>query len=206
MYRELAIPPGAAPTEFVYAPRNRGAAQRWLLLFIFAPVSFVLVLAACMRWLEWEPATSALLGLVAMAAVLVLAVRGRISTRQVTRLRIDGHELEVWAPSGRGAAKAPVRMPLVDLRDVSLDTESIERVIDGTSAIPAIRFADARVAPPLDVARIVLSFRDGNMVPLSAERLSHLETIDVYGKMRVFLRKNGWRPADERDGLGEADT
>jgi hypothetical protein len=202
MYRELAIPPGAAPTEFVYAPKNRAAAQRWLLLVVFAPVAFAAVVAGLCRWLEWELGAATLPAAVVAAGMLALAVRG-MTRRQVTRLRVDGHELELWAPAGASVgascARGPVRMPLGDLRDVTLDTESIERVIDGPSAIPAMRFADARVAPPVDVARIVLSFRDGNNMALSAERLSHLETADVYGKMRVFLRKNGWQPADERD-------
>jgi hypothetical protein len=200
MYRELEIPrrEERAPTEFVYAPRSRSATQRSMIQLLLAPAVFVGVLVVCMAGLGWPPAASALLGAVATAGTLALVARG-MSARQVTRLRVDGHELEVWAPSASGAARAPVRMPLLDLRDVALDTEAIERVIDGPSAIPAMRFADARVAPPIDVARIVLSFRDGSLVPLSAERLSHLETADVYGKMRVFLRKNGWRPDDERE-------
>jgi hypothetical protein len=204
MYRELAILPGAAPTEFVYAPKNRAAAQRWLLLCVFAPVAFAVVEVVCMRWLDWDLAKGALPATLVTAGMLAVAARG-MTRRQVTRFRIDGHELELWAPAGAAgawgasAARGPVRMALGDLQDVALDTESIERVIDGPSAIPAMRFADARVAPPLDVARIVLSFRDGNSMPLTAERLSHLETTDVYGKMRMFLRKNGWQPADERD-------
>jgi hypothetical protein len=198
MYRELAIPPGEAPTEFVYAPKNRAVARRLLMLCVVAPLLFGLVLVACMARLDWTPLTSALVGAVVTAAALGFATRG-MWARQVTRLRVDGHELEVWAPGETSAARGPVRMPLLDLRDVALDTKAIERVIDGPSAIPAMRFADSRVAPPLDVARIVLSFEDGSTVPLSAERLSHLETADVYGKMRVFLRKNGWQPADERE-------
>ena len=202
MYRELAIPPGAAVTEFVYAPRNRAAGQRSLLLYIFSPLVFVLVLGGCMTWLGWDPGPSALVGAAVMAVVVALVfLRARRSAAsEVTRLRVDGHELEVWAPGSASASRGlGSRIPLVDLRDVVLDSESIERVIDGTSAVPALRFSDPRVAPPLDVARIVLSFRDGSVVPLSSERFSHLETAEAYGKMRVFLRKNGWQPVDERE-------
>ncbi len=201
MYRELEIPrrEECAPTEFVYAPKSYPARQRSMMLFMLAPVVFVGVLVVCLVGLGWPATVSALLGALATAGALVLMARGM--TVQVTRLRVDGHELEVWAQGAAGASRAPVCMPLLDLRDVALDTEAIERVIDGPSAIPAMRFADARVAPPVDVARIVLSFRDGSTVPLSAERLSHLETVEVFGKMRVFLRKNGWQPDDERDAL-----
>lgn len=62
-----------------------------------------------------------------------------------------------------------------------------------------MRFADSQVAPPVDKARIVLEF-DQRSVPLTREYLAHMDATDMLGELRVFLRKQGWVPEDEREG------
>jgi hypothetical protein len=90
-------------------------------------------------------------------------------------------------------------MRLDELANVELDTKTIRQVEQGGSAIPAMRFADSRVGPELDRARILLVCDDETRIPLSEIYGVHMQTSESFGKMRVFLRKHGWVPEDERD-------
>ena len=47
--------------------------------------------------------------------------------------------------------------------------------------------------------------RSAQRVPLTEERVPHMDAAEQYGKIRVFLRKHGWLPRDERAGEGEDD-
>lgn len=93
---------------------------------------------------------------------------------------------------------------LEELEDVTLDVREIQRVEEGASAIPAMRVLDARVSEPVDRARIVLVARGRPPLVLSDDYLAHMEATEGMGKIRVFLRKQGWVPLDERDGPDSA--
>jgi hypothetical protein len=73
--------------------------------------------------------------------------------------------------------------------------------MDGDGAIPAMRFIDAKVGPKVDTARIVLIGASGREVRLTEDYLSHMHATEWMGKIRVFLRKHGWLPEDEREDL-----
>jgi hypothetical protein len=88
---------------------------------------------------------------------------------------------------------------LVDLLDVSLDTKSIRKVVPGKDAIPAVQFINTSVGPELDVSRIVLTFADQEPIHLSEQFLAHMDVVEWVGKIRSFLRKQGWVPDDERE-------
>jgi hypothetical protein len=110
-------------------------------------------------------------------------------------LRVDGGELYVLSSNGKTEKE---RIALADL-EVVLDTKTIQKVTEGGSAIPAMRFIDAQVGPELDTARIVVVGRRGRRLPLTEDYVPHMDASEWFGKIRVFLRKNGWTPADERE-------
>ena len=61
-------------------------------------------------------------------------------------------------------------------------------------------------APPTDKNRIALQARDGETFPLTTEFFSHTDCLDWFGKIRVFLRKNGWVPdAEAGDDAPESE-
>jgi hypothetical protein len=113
--------------------------------------------------------------------------------------RVQG-ELRVL---GNGAKSEVARFRLRELHDVALDTKTIQRVTDGPSAILMMRYIDARPQPEVDVARIVLVGKKESFT-LSDEYLAHLDASEWLGKIRVFLRKNGWVPEDERAAKASA--
>ena len=63
-----------------------------------------------------------------------------------------------------------------------------------------MRFIDAKVGPKVDTARIVLVSASGRQVTLTQDYLAHMSATEWLGKIRVFLRKHGWLPEDEREG------
>jgi hypothetical protein len=99
----------------------------------------------------------------------------------------------------QGPRARSTRFPLSELANVTLELKTIQRVVDGPSAIPAVRFIHSTVAPELHIARIVLVATGGREVRLTEEYLPHFDATDWLGKIRVFLRKQGWVPEDERD-------
>lgn len=94
-------------------------------------------------------------------------------------------------------ARPIATLPLDTLRNVSLDIKTIQRVEEGGSAIPAMRVLDSRVGVEVDTSRILLH-GEGAPVPLGDVYIAHMDATEWLGKIRVFLRKNGWVPADER--------
>lgn len=101
--------------------------------------------------------------------------------------------------TNRATKKELVHTRLVNLLDVALDTKAIRKVVPGKDAIPAVQFINTSVAPEVDVARIVLVL-DAEQAPvhLSEQFLAHVDAVEWIAKIRSFLRKQGWVPADER--------
>ncbi len=91
-----------------------------------------------------------------------------------------------------------LNVPLDALLEVSLDTKTIQRVQENVSSgIPDLRFVDSRVGPEIDTSRIELVLGKHSIF-LTDEYLSSTDATDWFGKIRRFLRKNGWVPRDER--------
>ena len=139
-----------------------------------------------------------------MLATRVLIVwsyrRGRNAQNCV--LRVDGGELSVRLGRSR-RFRACMKLP--DLSDVVLDTKTIQRVVEGSTMVAGARYIESRTAPEVDVARIVLVKRDGSPAYLGERFLAHMNAVDGLGKIRVFLRKHGWVPDDERSADGEGE-
>ncbi len=129
-------------------------------------------------------AVSPLMGLfgLGVGVVVLLVLRKPDAGKFV--LRIDGAEVEV----SRDRTKEVVaRFPLDDLWDVALDKEMRPATGGRGGAGPSerVRLAFERAAPA-----------DPVFVP--EERLTPIEASEWLAKVRVFLRKHGWVPRDER--------
>jgi hypothetical protein len=120
--------------------------------------------------------------LVALGVAVVALVARRKPREGRFVLRVTDGALEVTRERGVGPA---VRVALADLLDVTLDKEA-RPAGRGGSASERVRLALERREPA-----------DPIFVP--DDRLSPLEAQDWYSKVRVFLRKHGWVPKDERD-------
>jgi hypothetical protein len=189
MYREPAPRKETAPRELVYAPLERqGPRPGAAALQIFAFPLIVGVIASVVL-----TPTAGLVGIALTAAFMIWSFK-RPSDAGLL-LRIDGGELVV---SARASAMTTTRMRLDDLADVVLETKTIQPLMDGTSAIPAMRFIEGRVGGDVDTARIALVGCEGDSVLLGATYLAHMEALEWFGKIRVFLRQHGWVPASEQ--------
>jgi hypothetical protein len=174
--------------SLVYGAESGG--NRKPAMAIFQIFSVPLVVAA-LASVFISPAMG-LVGLVGSAAVLIwLFLRKK---RPETELQMEPGAITVVK-----FGKPVARYGLTELTNVRLDIKTIQRVQEGGSAIPAMRFIDSKVGPDLDTARIVFVTDDGTELPLTQDYLSHTDSSEWLGKIRVFLRKHGWVPADERD-------
>jgi hypothetical protein len=190
-------PRADAPRELAYAPMDESAGRDGQLALI-RHVSMPLIGAVLGAWL-FGPVG----GVVALIAAIFASV-WMWRTRKKTpgaRLVVDAGVLSVSLLSlGREE-----RFRLDDLANVELDTKTIERVMEGGSAIPAMRFIDAKIGPKVETARIVLVSESGRQVRLTEEFLAHFDSTEWLGKIRVFLRKHGWVPEDEREAAASSD-
>lgn len=132
-----------------------------------------------------------------VTAAALLAVRKLQNDPLV--LRVRDRRLEV----GHVRKKA-VRFAssLDDLVDVRLDTKEVRRLQEGAHAVSGVRFDDTRTVSTTEHGRVVLVRRvDGQRAehPLMKDYVAHMEASEWLGKVRVFLRKHGWVPNDERE-------
>lgn len=202
MYRESASPEqeaSAPPRElhFVAVDRASRNGQGIALLQLFGLPVVVGIVASAL----FTP-TVGLVALVASAALGVWWWRRPASAGFL--LSVEDGVLVVARFRG---ARPLATFPLADLRNVSLDIKTIQRVEEGGSAIPAMRVLDARVGVEVDTSRIVLE-GEGPPFALGDLYIAHMDATEWLGKIRVFLRKNGWVPADERgdEPAASADT
>jgi hypothetical protein len=193
MYRELPRPSehDIPPSELVYPAVEHdvrtGSAVAMFKLFTL-PALVGAAMASAMT------PTLGLVGLVATAAFILWRAQRAKSSSWII-VRVEGGEAVLIAHADK---RTKGRFRLADL-DVTLDTKTIRRVQEGQSAVPAVRFLDSRVGPELDIARIVFVSGDGETVPLTEEHVAHMDAVEWFGKIRVFLRKHGWLPEDERN-------
>lgn len=206
MYRELAPvePDVEVPVEFVYRTTNRGG-NGWPSFAVFQLFAIPPLVVAVFCLFEYP--TLGFLGMFVAAAFLVgwWKRRGRGTS---FRLRVEQGELKVW----RGTTTSEeARFALSDLLDVMLDTKTVSMIQESGSAIPAMRFIEAKAGPEIDKARIVLVGEHhgptsvGKTYRLGEDYLPHMDATESLGKIRVFLRKNGWIPQNEREASDADD-
>lgn len=119
--------------------------------------------------------------LLPMAAVIVLVVVSKRSSEGRFVLRVADGAVEVTRERRRGAA---VCIALTDLVDVTLERKS-HASGRGASATERVRLAFERRAP-------------ANTIFVPEDRVTPIEAQEWYAKVRVFLRKHGWVPENER--------
>jgi hypothetical protein len=139
------------------------------------------------------PALSALLG----AALLVWAVTTWRSARGPSGVRLRVEDGALWVDRGRG--QPPERFPLSGLRNVEIESKALQRVVlEQQVGAPMMTTA---VTPSVDVGRLALvSERAPRPVYLLETFGSYSHCTEWLGKVRVFLRRGGWVPEDEREG------
>jgi hypothetical protein len=195
MPRKPARKDAGTPSELVYVANDasrRGSSVVAMFKVFSAPMIVVIVLS------QVAGPNVAVVGMIASAIAAIWWWR-RAPKLDGVVLRVERGEL--WVSTARRSMGS--RFPLDEV-DVELDTQTIQKVQEGGSAIPAMRFIDATVGPDLDVARIVVVGR-GERLPLTDDSVPYMEATEWFGKIRVFLRKNGWFPRDERGERGERD-
>jgi hypothetical protein len=191
MYRHAAERPSseAPPSELILTggARDRRGSAVAIMQLVGLPAIVAALLSMVDPWLG-------LAGLVVTAALLVRWWR---KPADVVVLRVHDGRIEVSLPPPK---KRTVHIALADLSDVALDTRTIRPVSDGGSMIPAMRFIESNVGPEVDKARVVL-VRDDDDAPvaLTEAHIAHMDATDWLARTRVFLRKNGWTPEDERE-------
>jgi len=158
----------------------------------FQLVTFPLAVAALLSAFA-TPAVS-LAGLLGSATIAIAWWRAGRGGGGVL-LRVDGDELYVLAV---GSKEPKARLRLADLSDVTLDTKTIQPLMEGASPIPGLRFVNSQPLPEVDQKRIVLVTK-GAEVPLTEAYLATVDVTEWFGKTRVFLRKHGWVPESERE-------
>ena len=131
--------------------------------------------------------------LIMLCGPLVELWTRRHGFRTKLSLIVDNHRLEVSSSSGQLVAA----VYLDELLDVELESREVQAVRDGGSSIPAMRIIEPHIEPPSLRSRIVL-VTSSAMLRLATAYDHHAEAMSSMGKIRVFLRRHGWLPEDER--------
>lgn len=189
--------PDAPPKALVYGAIDHGSmttAGAWL-SFFGAPVLAAIVLAELVH-----PIAGAAGG----AGAFAFAWR----RRRIAKARgTEGATLEVRdgiLRIERRHTDEAARFRLEDVAAVELELKKVEQLQEA-GPIPGLRLANATVAPEVDRARIVVVSKNGPRVALTQDYFANVETVEWLGKIRVFLRKHGWVPADEAPEVEEEE-
>ncbi len=184
------------PNELVYASTDASARNKPVMALLQL-ISLPVVVAGTLSIL-----VSGTAGLIGLGASSVFAVWWwkRAPKLAEKTLRVDRGTLFVMRGKHEEA-----RYDLKNLVDVVLESKTVQKIQEGGSAIPAMRFIDSQVAPDQEVSRIVLVGAETKHV-LAEEYVANMEATEWMGKIRVFLRKHGWVPRDEQDDDGPPDS
>ncbi len=129
-----------------------------------------------------------------LTALFVWSRRRRRRKIAHATFRLSGARLVVTLGTGREL----LSVALDELENVRLDTKTIEKVQENmSSGMPQLRYLDSRVGPAIDTSRIELVTAH-EVVVLTEHYTSNIDAMEWLAKIRRYLRKNGWQPADER--------
>jgi hypothetical protein len=120
------------------------------------------------------------LAILAAGLVLFIARRKPSQGRFILRVQDGILELARERPSA-----PPIRVPLMEILNVALDRQTKAASGRGGAASERVQLTLERAPPAGPIA-----FPD--------ERITPIEAQEWQGKVRVFLRKHGWLPKDER--------
>jgi len=180
-----------AKAELTYVPlerTDRGSGMTAAFQIVALPTVLF-----CVVWKTVGPTEGAVAWVIALALSVWM---WRRTPKPGAVLRVEDGVLLVRP---RGAKETLYRVRLLDLDDVVLQTKTVERVVDIATGNPYARTLNPQIAPKTDTNRIALEGRGEAEFALTDEYQSHSDTLDWFGKIRVFLRRNGWTPIDERE-------
>jgi hypothetical protein len=121
------------------------------------------------------------MGLFGLAASILVVVLLRKPREGRFVLRVEGDVLEVRREK---RADPVAQIALADVVDVTIDRQAHQ--------------GSARGGAAAERAHIALERRGEEPVHVPDERVTSIEAQEWHGKIRVFLRKHGWVPEDER--------
>lgn len=122
-------------------------------------------------------------GMLILGAYLYVRWR-RARSRPHAIFRVEHGVLRLTGPF-----VADVELALEKLVDVRLDTKTIQRVVE---------LSARAVGDETETARVELVRRNDSIF-LTRDYLSYIDSSEWAGRIRRFLRKHGWCPADERE-------
>lgn len=170
---------------FPEQPRNDSSAIAWY-LFISPLLAATFAAAVAPPWA---------IPVAGLTAFLIWRRHRKAKARPTKVLTVRSGQLVVCDGSGQEL----LNIPLDHLEDVSLDTKTIQRVQENlSSGMPELRFIDSRVGPAIDNSRIEL-VTTNQVLKLTEHHTSSTDATEWFAKIRQFLRKQGWRPLEERD-------
>jgi hypothetical protein len=132
-----------------------------------------------------------------LAAAFTAAWRARSAARDAgIVLRVDRGVLEVTG----GSMETLLTTRVAEITDVVLDTKTVRKVHEGAGGTPIVVYASTRVGPEIDIARIAIQVEGRSEdILLSDDYFGYLDTVAWLGRIRSFLRAQGWIPEDERE-------
>lgn len=180
--------------EFLYEPTT--SERRGTPVAILQLVTVPAVVGVTLTMLVNE--TVGLIGLVTSGVGVVWWYKRGPMRGDARLLRIeDGRDdkmLLITRPNGKPLDAVRLR----DVMNVELDTKTVEMVQEGASPIVAVRMIESKVGPAVDKSRLVIALANKKQIRLGDEFQAYMDATEWTGKIRVFLRKHGWVPNDER--------
>lgn len=161
----------------------RAAGTSWAIY----QVAFMGVFASGLLAAAWPP-----LGVAGVAGVGAwLYARGRRRTPLLLQAEVvDG------VATVRFRGEPVLVAPLAAIVDIVVDSSEIQRVTYHQAVGDPL--PSTQVSGDVQVGRLVARLDDGRAVRLTETAESYSACMETFGKLRVFLRAHGWKPADER--------
>lgn len=192
-YRQSARPQKiqpAPPLELVYEPVDRSTSSGYGAVMML--VSFPVIVGGAVAAFIHPIA-----GLAALIGSGVFGWRRRkgaaASAGERAVLRVQAGKVYVWCTHSKNEAQ----FGLSTLEGVELELRKVERLQEA-GPIPGLRLANATMAGAVNHGRIVLVTAERRIL-LTNSYFSDTESTEWLGKIRVFFRKHGWLPLDERE-------
>ncbi|HSC86181.1 MAG TPA: hypothetical protein VLC09_02880 [Polyangiaceae bacterium] len=183
--------PPVEPATFEYGPLAAASSSSAVVTFRLIVLPVAVTSFVAMGAPDWALPSGA------ATAALLWWLRRRAQRIPDARFRVEEDQLEVHD----GWGKPLFRGELERLHEVRLDTKTVELLQENlSSGIPDLRFVDQRVGPAADHCRVELVTDEGVLL-LSQDFRPSIEITDKMNALRRFLRKQGWKPLNERDAV-----
>jgi hypothetical protein len=179
-----------------YYPEQQRTDSSAIAWFVFiAPLMVLIIVGMIARDFAWPAAI--------LTAVVMIWRKKKAKLTPHAVLEVESGNLRVRDRTGKTILDAP----LDEILNVALDTKTIQKVQENmSSGVPDVRFIDSRVGPSIDNSRIEIQ-HGGETLLLTERYTSNIDASEWFSKIRRLLRKNGWKPLDEReDGPTNNDT